>query len=170
MIWLTPVMSVILILLLCTSPVAGDPEIRFPSIEGKALTGEKFLAPEDFNKVYNLLLVAFQRKQQKDLDTWIARLERVEDASEGFAFYEFPILPEMNVMARWFIYQGMRGGITSDRARARTVTFHLDKEEFRKNLGIETEDIIQVFLVDSTGVVIWQESGMKDHLDLKRFL
>ena len=160
MIWLTPVLSVILILLLCTSLVAGDPETRFPSIEGKALTGDKFLAPEDFNKAHNLLLVAFQRTQQEDVDTWIPRLERVEDTNEDFAFYEFPILPEMNAVARWFIYQGMRGGISQERARARTVTFHLDKERFKEQLGIESEDLIQIFLADSTGVIIWRESGI----------
>jgi hypothetical protein len=159
MIWLAPVLSVIITLILCTSLVADDAEIRFPSIEGKALTGERFAVPENLTKPHNLLLVAFQRKQQEDVDTWIPRLEKVEDANEDFTFYEFPVLPEMNMMARWFIYHGMRSGITSDRARVRTVTFHLNKEEFRKSLGIDSEDIIHVFLVDSTGMVTWRASG-----------
>lgn len=160
MIWLAPFLSMILTVFLFTSLSADDAEIRFPSIKGKALNGDKFLAPEDLRKPHNLLLVAFQREQQQDVDTWIPRLEKVEDANEDFAFYEFPILPEMNIMARWFIYQGMRSGIDSDRARSRTVTFHLDKGEFKKDLGIDSEDIIQVFLVDSTGVVTWRESGI----------
>jgi hypothetical protein len=159
MIWLAAFLSVILTLLLCTSLVADEAEIRFPSIEGKALNGDKFLVPDNLSNPHNLLLVAFQRKQQQDVDTWIPRLEKVQDATEGFAFYEFPILPEMNAIARWFIYQGMRSGITSDRARGRTVTFHLNKGEFKKNLGIDSEGIIQVFLVDSTGVVTWRDSG-----------
>ena len=159
MFWLAPVLSVILTVFLFTSLSAADAEIRFPSIEGKALNGDKFRAPEDLSKPHNLLLVAFQRDQQQDVDTWIPRLEKVEDANEDFTFYEFPILPEMNVMARWFIYHGMRSGIASDRARSRTVTFHLDKAEFKKDLGIDSEDIIQVFLVDSTGVVTWRNPG-----------
>jgi hypothetical protein len=157
--WLAPVVGVILVLLLSTSLAGEGGELRFPYIDGKALTGEKFRAPEDFSKPYNLLLVAFLRKQQEDVDTWIPRLEKVEDANEDFAFYEFPILEKMNVMSRWFIYQGMRGGITSTRARSRTVSFHLDKQEFKRSLGIDSENVIRLFLVDSTGVVIWQDSG-----------
>jgi hypothetical protein len=65
----------------------------------------------------------------------------------------------MNAVSRWFIYQGMRGGITSEQARSRTVSFHLNKAEFKKSLGIETENMIQVVLVDSTGVVTWRTSG-----------
>jgi hypothetical protein len=159
MIVMAAVLSVVLNLLLCAPLVADEGEIRFPPIEGKALNGDEFAVPEKLSKPHNLLLVAFQRKQQEDVDTWIPRLEKVEDANEDFAFYEFPILEEMNVMARWFIYHGMRGGITSTRARSRTVTFHLDKKEFKRSLGIESEESILLFLVDSTGVVIWRDSG-----------
>jgi hypothetical protein len=159
MIWPASFLSIFLALSICTSLVVDPPEVRFPSAEGKALTGDKFLVPEDFAKPYNLLLLAFQREQQEDVDTWIPRLEKVEDANDNFGFYEFPVLPEMNSMVRWFIYQGMRSGITSDRGRARTITFHLNKEEFREKLRIETEELIQVFLADSTGVIIWRESG-----------
>jgi hypothetical protein len=66
----------------------------------------------------------------------------------------------MNAVARWFIYQGMRGGITSERARARTITFHLDKEKFRSDLEVTSEDSIQVFLTDKTGKVLWRDTGI----------
>jgi hypothetical protein len=65
----------------------------------------------------------------------------------------------MNSVSKWFIYRGMRSGITSERARERTVTFHLDKEQFRRDLGIESEDYISVFLVDSEGALIWRGLG-----------
>jgi len=160
MIWLIPVFSLVLAMLLFTSMVAGESGIRLPSIEGKALTGDKFAAPGDLTKPYNILLIAFLREQQEDIDTWLPRLEKLEDTDQGIAVYEFPILPEMNPVTRWFIYQGMRGGIPSERARSRTVTFHLDKERFRNALKIGTEDSIQVFLADSSGTVIWREAGV----------
>jgi hypothetical protein len=140
--------------------VAEESVVRVPSIEGKALTGDKFAAPGDFTRPFNILLIAFLREQQEDIDTWLLRLEELEDSDQDIAVYEFPVLPEMNRVTRWFIYQGMRGGIPSERARARTVTFHLDKEEFRNALKIGTEDSIQVFLADSSGTVIWRETGV----------
>ena len=160
MVWFVRAFSLVLTLALFTSLVAADEDLRFPVIEGKALTGDRFVVPDSLVKPNNVLLVAFLREQQEDIDTWMPRLEKTEDAGQGFAVYEFPILGEMNPVTRWFIYQGMRGGITSKRARARTVTFHLDKEEFRKALGIATEDSIQVFLADSTGKVLWRDSGV----------
>ena len=135
----------------------GDP--AFPAVEGKALTGEKFQVPASLNKSHNLLLLAFLREQQADIDTWIPRLEQIEESNPEFAFYEFPVLSKMNAMARWWIYHGMRSGIRSETARARTVTFHLDKEELRARLGIESENVIHIFLVDREGTILWRTSG-----------
>jgi hypothetical protein len=148
------------IALLMTSTVVGsNAETAFPGIQGRALTGEDFEVPGDLAADYNLILVAFLREQQQDVDTWIPGAESLAESDSNFAFYEFPVLPEMNRLTRWFIYRGMRGGITSEEARARTVTFHLDKEKFRQRLGIETEEHISVFLVDSAGTLLWRTSG-----------
>jgi hypothetical protein len=159
MIWLESALAGLLILLICTAAFAGEADVFFPPVEGKALTGKTFRMPGDLTGKHTVLLVAFEREQQESVDTWIPRLEKLEDADEHFSFYEFPVLPEMNSVMRWFIYQGMRSGITSERARARTVTFHLNKDMFKEHLGIETEEVIQIFLVDETGAVIWRESG-----------
>jgi hypothetical protein len=151
------------VILLMTSSVLGsEGSLRFPEVEGKALTGKKFAAPGDLGGRHNLILVAFLREQQEDIDTWIPRGEELEKADSSFTFYEFPVLPEMNSVTRWFIYQGMRSGITSEEARARTVTFHLDKERFMEHLGIESEDYISVFLVDSEGTILWRTAGRWD--------
>ena len=148
------------IVLLTLSAVLGsEGGIVFPRVEGKALTGDKFEVPGDLGRARNLILVAFLREHQEDIDTWIPRADSLETALEDFTFYEFPILPQMNAVSRWFIYRGMRGGITSDTARERTVTFHLDKETFRKSLGIESEDYISVFLVNAEGTVLWRTTG-----------
>jgi hypothetical protein len=153
LIWAALVLSVV------SSLVGGEAETVFPRIEGKALTGRKFEVPGDLAKAHNLILVAFLREQQEDVDTWIPRAESIESSDPDFAFFEFPVLPEMNPVSRWFIYQGMRGGIPSEEARARTVTFHLEKEEFKRTLGIASEDHISVFLVDPEGAVIWRSKG-----------
>jgi hypothetical protein len=145
---------------LAFASTAGDgAPLRFPAISGKALNGESFSVPDSLAKANNVLLIAFLREQQEDIDTWLNRLEDLEDEDPSIAVYEFPILPEMNRVSRWFIYQGMRGGITSERARARSVTFHIDKEAFRSALRIDNEDSIQVFLADSSGTVTWRTTG-----------
>jgi hypothetical protein len=140
----------------------AESDFHFPAVQGKALTGEKFEAPADFDAEYNLVIVAFLREQQEAVDTWIPRMESLEDSLESFAYYEFPVLNQMNAFTRWFIYQGMRSGITSKAARARTVTFHIDKDAFKDQLGIRSENTIHLFLVEANGSVIWRNTGEWD--------
>ncbi len=151
--------GVSLALLMVSSVLGSEADPAFPHISGKALTGKEFKVPDDLAADCNLILVAFLREQQEDIDTWIPAAEDLEESDSNFTFYEFPVLPEMNRVTRWFIYRGMRSGIGSEEARARTVTFHLDKEEFRRNLNIESEDYISVFLVDSEGTLLWRSTG-----------
>lgn len=139
------------------SAIAED---RFPEVTGKALTGEEVTLPADLGKPYSFIAVAFLQKQQADVDTWIPKMEAIEDAREDFAFYEVPTIRGMNRFSRWFIYRGMRGGIPSERARARTVTLHIDKEPFKKALGIEDENSIYLYLVDGQGNLLWSTDGL----------
>lgn len=128
----------------------------FPTVSGKNLTGRTFTFPTDLEKDYNLIAVAFLRQQQEDVDTWIPKMEAIEQRHENFAFFEAPTIREMNPFSRWFIYQGMRSGIPSQRARLRTVTLHIDKEPFKKALGIETENKIYLYLTNREGKILWQ--------------
>jgi hypothetical protein len=139
--------------------LGAEGEMKFPAIEGKALSGVDFKVPDDLTHAHNLILVAFLREQQQDVDTWIPHLERLGESDEEFAFYEFPVLPEMNAVARWWIYHGMRSGINSETARARTVTFHLDKGEFKRRLGIPDESVIRIYLLDAKSNILWQTTG-----------
>ncbi len=140
--------------------MAARADNRFPEVTGKALTGDAVTLPTDLEKPFTFLAVAFLQKQQADVDTWIPKMEAIEDARNDFAFYELPTIRKMNVFTRWFIYRGMRGGIPSDRARTRTVTLHIDKGPFKKSLGIEDEGKIYLFLVDGAGEVVWKTEGL----------
>ena len=128
----------------------------FPTVSGKNLTGQTFTFPTDLDKEFNLIAVAFLREQQADVDTWIPKMEILEEQYPQFAFYEVPTIRKMNPVSRWFIYEGMRSGIPSERARLRTVTLHIDKTPFTKTLGIETEQQIYLYLTDREGKILWQ--------------
>jgi hypothetical protein len=53
----------------------------------------------------------------------------------------------------------MRAGIPDQTARERTVTLYIDKERFNAALYIPDEEDIQLFLVDTSGRIIWREKG-----------
>jgi hypothetical protein len=53
----------------------------------------------------------------------------------------------------------MRAGIPDPKARDRTVTLYLDKQDFRKTLDMPDEDRIYVLLVSKDGEVLWRARG-----------
>ncbi|MEC7199028.1 MAG: hypothetical protein VXW84_00220 [Verrucomicrobiota bacterium] len=132
----------------------------FPDVEGKNLHGEVVSFPEAFAaKAYHVCLIAFVRQQQNDVDTWLPKLDALVAERENLEFMELPTISRMNAFMRWFIYRGMRSGIENPVSRTRTITLHLDKEPFEKELGIKGEEEIVVVLVNDKGEVRWQSTG-----------
>src|SRR5271157_1852645 len=64
----------------------------FPPLKSETLEKQAVQLPQDFQGERNLLLIAFQREQQKDTDTWLAQMKRFEDIDKGFRYYEIPTI------------------------------------------------------------------------------
>jgi hypothetical protein len=139
----------------------GDDSMgRFPKLQASNLEKRLLNLPGDFDGSRNLLLVAFQREQQEQVDTWLREMKRFEEVDPGFRYYELPTIQSPNRLLRWIIDTGMRRGIPDPKARARTITLYIDKVPFLKALGITDERRIHCFLVDRTGRVLWRTEGM----------
>ena len=134
------------------------PEGTFPKLIASNLEKQTFSLPEDFAGDRNLLLIAFQREQQGNVDTWLHQMKRFE-ALPSFHYYELPTIDRLNPIARWFINSGMRRGIPDRNARARTITLYLDKPSFRNALNLPDEKQIYAVLVDRSGRVLWRAQG-----------
>jgi hypothetical protein len=133
-------------------------EGTFPKLTASNLEKQTLTLPEDFAGERNLLLIAFQREQQKNVDTWLQEMKRFDWAPD-FRYYELPTIDKLNPVARWFINSGMRRGIPDPEARARTITLYLDKAAFRKALNLPEEKQIYALLVDRSGRVLWRAQG-----------
>jgi hypothetical protein len=135
---------------------------QFPTLESETLEKQEVHLPQDFQGERNLLLIAFKREQQKDIDTWLMQMKRFEDIDKGFRYYEIPTIERMNRFMRWFINTGMRTGIPDVKARERTITLYIDKEPFKKSLQITDEKKIYAVVVDRSGTVLWRATGPYD--------
>jgi len=133
-------------------------EGTFPKLTASNLEKQTLKLPEDFAGERNLLLIAFQREQQKNVDTWLREMKRFEWVHD-FRYYELPTIDKLNPFARWFINSGMRRGIPDCEARARTITLYLDKPSFRKALNLPGEKQVYAVLVDRSGRVLWRAAG-----------
>ena len=134
----------------------------FPKLKASNLENRDFQLPEDFAGERNLVLIAFQREQQKLLDTWLREMPRFQQADPGFQYYELPTIERLNALARWFIDSGMRRGIPDKNARARTITLYIDKKPFEESLQLPTEETVYALLVDRSGKVLWRAEGSFD--------
>ena len=129
---------------------------RFPSISGKALSGEVVHFPEDLAGAPALLLCAYRRGTQADADLWAAFAERELPA---LAVWELPIIPSLvwRPMKGW-IDGGMRGGVPPG-LWSRVVTIYDDGGRARSFVGDGGGLHTQVVLLDADGVVAFHDAG-----------
>lgn len=133
--------------------------MQLPTVQGANLARQTLSFPADFAHELNLVFVAFQQWQQRDVDGWAPLVEQIRQNMPNFEYYEFPTIQRMNFLSRTFINEGMRAGIPNEATRRRTITLYIDKRPFKQALNIGTEEQIWVFLFDKLGRVLWQTSG-----------
>jgi hypothetical protein len=133
----------------------------FPSLTFANLNKQDVQLPQGLKGDVNLVLIAFQREQQNDLDTWLKVLPEVVGKHPDVAYYEIPTIDRMNSFMRWFINTGMRGGIPDKAQRERTITLYTDKKAFREALKLASEDRVYVLAINKKGEVLWRTEGLQ---------
>ncbi|MEO8623614.1 MAG: hypothetical protein ABI625_21225 [bacterium] len=142
------------------APSVADSLTRFPAVSGDNLNGKRFDLPRDFEGALNLVVVAFQRQQQHDVDGWMPFLKTLAKDRNGVRIYELPTLGRRYRLMRSFIDGGMRGGIPDTAVRAATITLYIDKTPFRRALGLGEENRIYILAVDREGRVHARAAGL----------
>jgi hypothetical protein len=147
----------------CGTPVSGKPfnpdAPAFPTTKGVNLNGRTFEIPSGFDAPYQVLLVAFRREQQQDIDTWVDAAREIAADFPNVEYYELPTINSAWGVMRGWIDGGMRSGIPATAARERTVTIYTDTSKFRDIAGIDGPSQIWVGLVDREGRVYWSRRG-----------
>ncbi len=132
----------------------------FPRVRGANLERRPFTLPDGFDGERNLVLIAFKREQQFEIDTWIPTAQRLAQGRPDFRYYELPTISRGLPLGRWWLDSAMRAGIPDLAAREATITLYLDKKAFRKALDLPTEETIYALLVDRAGRVLWRSEGV----------
>lgn len=129
---------------------------RLPRLSTRDLNGVRRTLP---NGRLAILLIAYERWQQLEVDSWIPALTALERHHKDVSYFELPVVGEMNAVGRRSLDFFMRRGIPDRHVRARTLTFYVDTAGFREPLGIPDEDHVAVVLVDADGLVLWRGYG-----------
>ena len=91
----------------------------FPPVRAHNLNRRTFNLPADFEGERNLVILAFQRKQQALVDPWTAAIRELLARYPDLHFYELPSISRGNPLFRAWLDGAMRGGFPTARAANR---------------------------------------------------
>lgn len=131
----------------------------FPTLEARSLTGVDLVLPAQFPAARAVVAVAFRRRQQADVDTWLPALLELEELHDDLRAYELPCIGRRWSAGRRVIDGGMVAGIPDADARARTLTSYTDVGAVRRTLGLRDAEEIAVVLTDRRGRIAWMGTG-----------
>jgi hypothetical protein len=125
---------------------------RLPSISGETLSRLRVRFPENLVGSPAVLLVAYRRGTQHDLDRWI---EFLSLKAPQLVWYEVPTIPSLiwRPLAGW-IDAGMRSGVPQDKW-SRVVTVYEDAAKLRGFIGDNGRDMTHLVVLNSDGIVVW---------------
>ena len=127
--------------------------LAFPRLSVKDLFGTEASTPDCFGAEPAVVLVAFRRQQQAQVDSWLPWLEH-----EHLRFFEMPCIARAFAPFRPMIDGGMAAGVGTDEARGRTLTYYGDLRKVTGPLEIRNRSEITVLAVEG-GTVTGRATG-----------
>jgi hypothetical protein len=138
---------------------SGD---RFPSLSARDLERTERTLPDAFSGAWNLVVVAFRRQQQTQVDQWVAWHSSVATDRPGFECWEIPVIGAMWSPARTFIDGGMAQAVREVHARQHTLTVYTNVAKATYALDIADTGTVTALLVDADGRIRWRTAGTPD--------
>jgi len=134
-------------------------EATFPRVDTADLNGREASFPDQLPSDPTLVLVAFKRNHQDNLDQWIRAMDL--KSPDAPAWVEMPVIANYGALWRGFIDNGMRSGITETDDRAKVFTVYVDPDRFRSFFDMPTDEDIYLMVVEQDGLV--RETVRGDH-------
>src|SRR6056297_1088864 len=134
---------------------------KFPSIEAETLSQKKVVFPEVTKGKYALILVAFRRQTQGQVDSWLDPFIREFGENEEITFYEIPMISNNWKWMSGWIDSGMRAGVPKYK-HDHVATYYGKLSPYFDFFDIEDKSLCYVFLLNKSGEIVWREKGALD--------
>jgi hypothetical protein len=135
---------------------------RFPTLAAQDLERTRRSLPEAFSGKWNLVVLAFRRQQQSQVDQWVRWHETLVHDHPGFECFEVPVLGAIWSPARSFIDGGMAQAVREVHARQHTLTVYTNVAKVTYALDIIDTNTVTVLLIDEAGLIHWRTTGLPD--------
>ena len=136
--------------------------IDLPRVAARNLEGLDVGLPDAFAGERNVVIVAFQRKHQALVDSWVPWLEEHAADDPGLCFYELPTIGRIWAPVRNMIDGGMAAAIRDPAVLRRTLTIYGDVGRLTRPLGIVDRSTVALIVVDGSGKAHWSGAGRFD--------
>ncbi|MGD1956998.1 MAG: hypothetical protein ACFBZ9_17575 [Sphingomonadales bacterium] len=140
----------VLIALASVSINAKDP-LAFPEVKTEDLIGAKAVFPADFPGDPTLVLVAFERKQQEDIDRWVTALSLKDDVS--IPWIEMPTVARRYRLMKPLLDGWMRDGIPAIADQQRVFPVYTRRKSFLSALGVTKSDTVLAVVARPNGQI-----------------
>lgn len=125
-----------------------------PVIEMTNLAGQDVRWPEDLPGDPAVVIIAYKREQQSDVESWVTELGFGSDGP----YAQVLILGRGAALARGFIDGGLRSAFDAA-AQARTFTLYVAPNTLNGPLGITSTDDVTVLVVARNGQILTRQIG-----------
>lgn len=160
--WLNALLFLVLapsLPLAARQPSEAPRPVVFPAVTAYNLQKEKVTLPAAFEGEVNLLLLSFEREQQKDVDLWLPVAKEVQATHPKLRYYALPVFPRQNMLYRWWMNSSLRSDLPSQENARQTIPIFTNRQRFRHDLEIGSDREITVLLADRAGKVLWRATG-----------
>lgn len=132
--------------------------MTFPNLAAETLSGTRFQTPDPARKTSHVILIAFKRGVQPQIDEWLSALSGTVANSSDIEMYEVPMLAGGWRLMSGIIDGGMRSGIPQQK-HSSVATFYGDIKRYKDILDMEQEDHCYLYIIDPQGTIQFAATG-----------
>ena len=129
---------------------------QFPPLEGELLNGKEVIFPADFKAPHHMVIMSFDRDQEKQIEGWIKAASNLPD---NVALFEVALIGKVGGIARFFIKGGMRDMEQYKARKQAVMPYFGDAETIKSALNITDSSQVHAFLITNKGDILWQGKG-----------
>ncbi|MDZ7793862.1 MAG: hypothetical protein U5P10_09290 [Spirochaetia bacterium] len=130
----------------------------FPNLVAETLAGNQFQTPDPDGETSHVILIAFKRGVQAEIDEWLSALSGTVTNSSDIEMYEVPMLAGGFRLMSGIIDGGMRSGIPQEK-HSSVATFYGDIKRYKEILDMEQEDQCYLYIIDPQGTIRFAATG-----------
>ncbi len=133
-------------------------EMSFPVLKAETLAGTRFQSPDPAQEETQIIIIAFRRGVQNQIDQWLDELAGPVSESPNIQMYEVPMLAKGWKLMSGVIDGGMRSGIPQEK-HSSVATYYGDVRRYKDILDMENEELCYIYIVDPKGVIRFAAAG-----------